>query len=1010
MMPRFLPRCSLVPLFALSAAASLRAAQPWQEVTMPTVAEAAASFAQPPREYGAIHWALGFPPPRERILSDIAQIDANGGSGYMINSGGKSPKYLSPEYLELFKLALDECKKHGLRMWIDGDDGYPDGFAGGMISRDYPQLGMQGIVADAHYTVAGGQTLSMPLPVDTLGIVASSRAAAPAPAANAAPPEAGAPDVAAPGASGTTPAPTSQAVPLPVDGNFKWTAPSGGMWEVTFEGSTGEAHYSVASGQTLAIPLPPDTKGIQANPRTGGRGGPGGRGGARAGLETPPPSTVIPLPTDGQFKWTAPEAGTWEVTFVRHLYRSSPTRYGQRADGTRDKDSLYSLIDYLDAEATATYIRLVFETYAKVAGDEFGKTMLGFRGDEPDYTGFMPWTPKLLDTFQKQKGYDLKPYIALFFATPLTPEAQRAKADYWDVWSGLFRDNFYKPLQAWSRAHHMDYMMHLNHEEIMMNPRGGEDMTRNEGSFWRDMRYVGVPGVDNLSQIGPGIVADFPKLAGSAAHLYGHPQVWTEAGGGVGQGGKFVFDYQLVRGINYMNLRGLNTAPSAEGGALLNPNAAIGHYASRAQYLMAIGRPAAQVALFHPTDSYWLGDQEADTVTVRLTTQLLEHQIDFDHIDADTLATVCTLEGGGLKNLSGQVYRAMIVPTSTVIQKDVLARLRAFAAAGGKVVFVGRTPTMVVGRTFLHPEPGAPDLSFATLEPTPDITDRVVAALPPPDVRLDAACPPLKYMRRSLKDAEVYFFFNESNQAQSRTATLVGTGQVQVWDATTGTIHPLAGVAKAAGTVAVPLALAPQESRFIVIGALPAGAGEPRPTLSGSQSIADLGGDWSVTLGDKQMTTSLKTWEDMGVAAFTGTGIYRREFTAPTSLPPGRRVYLDLGNVHEIARVRLNGTELPARPWPPYLWDVTASIKEGANALEVQVQTVSVVDPRAAFGGGAPGGRRGGPGAPGPEGGAARGSAPTAVPPGGAGRGGLYSAPPPVAASGLLGPVRVLTQ
>ena len=57
----------------------------------------------------------------------------------------------------------------------------------------------------------------------------------------------------------------------------------------------------------------------------------------------------------------------------------------------------------------------------------------------------MPWTPKLLETFQKQKGYDLKPYIAGFFATPLTPEAQRAKADYFDVWSGMFRDNFYKP-------------------------------------------------------------------------------------------------------------------------------------------------------------------------------------------------------------------------------------------------------------------------------------------------------------------------------------------------------------------------------------------------------------------------------------------------------------------------------------------------------------------------------------------------------------------------------------
>jgi hypothetical protein len=195
----------------------------------------------------------------------------------------------------------------------------------------------------------------------------------------------------------------------------------------------------------------------------------------------------------------------------------------------------------------------------------------------------------------------------------------------------------------------------------------------------------------------------------------------------------------------------------------------------------------------------WMNDKEADDVTLSLVTQLLEHQIDFDHIDADELATVCTLDRGGLKNLSGQVYRVVIVPTSTVIQKGVLDRLRAFADAGGKVIFVGRTPTMVVDRIFMHPEDGSPDLSFATLEPAPEITARVVAALPPPDVKLEAACPPVKYIHRTLRDGEVYFFFNETNQTRSCIATLAGMGQVQVWDATRGTIHPLAGVGASCG-------------------------------------------------------------------------------------------------------------------------------------------------------------------------------------------------------------------
>lgn len=119
----------------------------------------------------------------------------------------------------------------------------------------------------------------------------------------------------------------------------------------------------------------------------------------------------------------------------------------------------YFTNEYLNPDATRTYLKIIFETYEKLVGDEFGKTILGFRGDEPDYTGFMSWTPKLFETFQKEKGYDLQPYIAQFFTNELTAEAKRVKADYWDVWSGLFRDNFFKPMQDWCRARKMDYVV-----------------------------------------------------------------------------------------------------------------------------------------------------------------------------------------------------------------------------------------------------------------------------------------------------------------------------------------------------------------------------------------------------------------------------------------------------------------------------------------------------------------------------------------------------------------------
>jgi len=910
------PLASLLLLASVAAAqtpdgaTAAPASRPWQTITLPTVAEAAAAFPSPPHETGAIHWAIwGGEQSKEKILATIEHIYANGTYVVMIdNSRGLRPKYFTPEYLDLVKFTVAECKKRGMKVWIEGDAGYPDGFAGGMISQDYPQLGMQGIVADAHYSVVAGQTLQTNVPPDTLGILA----------------------------------------------------------------------YNPGSGLCRSLPIP----------------------------------------ADGQVRWTAPEPGMSEVIFVRHVYRSSPTRFVDRADGTADKDSLYSEIDYLDPQATQTYIHLILDTYAKIVGDDFGTTVLGFRGDETDYTGFMPWTPKLLETFQREKGYDLQPYIAQFFAPTLTADARRAKADYWDVWSGMFRDNFYRPLADWCAARGMGYMTHLNHEELMIDWNRGEDLVRNEGSFFRDMRYVQVPGVDNLNQIGPGIVADFPKLATSAAHLFGRPQVWEEEGGNPFQAGKFIADYNFVRGMNFLQIRGLDAAPAGDS-PLPNPAAMIAGYVNRASYLLASGRPGAQVALYHPTDNMWYGDKEADDVTVKLVTQLMEHQIDFDHIDLDALVSVCTLEDGGLKNLSGQVYRAIVVPSITAIDRRMLERLRAFAAGGGKVVFVGRTPSLVVDQTFLRAAAGAPDLSFATLEPRPEITDRVIAALPARDVVLDAPCPPLKYIRRNLKDGDVYFFFNESAKSVTQTATLTGTGEVQVWDATSGSIHPLAGAAKADGSATVPLTLGPQETKFIVIGPLPAGAADPAPSVSLSQSILELGGDWSITLGDRQVTSPLKSWPALGAGSFAGIADYKQSFTTPDALPSGKRIYLDLGEAHEMVRVLLNGSPLEARAWPPYLWDVTSALRSGANSIEIEVAGPAAAARRGGFGLG--GGRR--PGETAPTATAPKGFAPTGVPGGlggtgafGGGRGRFAPGGPPLRSApaaeikGLIGPVRLIAQ
>ncbi len=848
-------RVTNIILFPVLAGA-LFAQQPWQQITVPSTAEVAANFKTPPHEFGAIQPFAGWNGPdaaerRARIIQDLDRLAANGIFMVNVSPGRGTPAYLSPEHMDQMRFIVQQAAKRGMKLWLQDESDYPSGFAGGKISKQYPQLGMQGIVADIRVRVIPGQTLSMPAPPDTLAIFATKSS----------------PDQQVQGM-----------VPIAVPGNgqLRWTVPA--------EGST---------------------------------------------------------PNEPRL--------SWEVVFVRHIYTSSPTRNFNREDGTRAKDSLYSLIDYLDADATRAFLKITHETYRAALGDEFGRTVLGFFGDEPDYSiPGLPWTPKLLTEFQQRKGYDLTPHIPRFFSGKLSDDAQRAKADYYDVWSGIFQNSFFGTQAEWCEKNHVEYLVHLNHEETMLS------LIRSEGDYFRDNRFVQVPGIDNLNQLIPSAVhtADatwrvnnnFPKLASSAAHLFGRPKVWSEEGGGTGIDGKFQLDFQLVRGVNLLQIRvpvmrGPGAPDSAGVPDQVPPQAPLlAWYANRGGYLMAIGRPAAQVGLYHPANSIWMGDEEADRSTTKIGWQLLEHQVDWDYFDEQSLSSVAAIDGGGFRNLSGQVYKAIVVPSSIVITRTGLERFRAFTKAGGKVIFVGQTPKLVVDKTFLNAK-DVPDLSFATLiEASGEITPKVIAALPKADVTLDSAFPRLTYTHRTWRDADMYLFFNESDKPESRTATIAGHGKAQAWDLGTGEIHAISGVSAGGGAVKFPLVLGPYETKVVVVGPLPNGVSDPEPSMTSGTTLAELTGDWQLDLNGKPMTTELKPWEELGTSGYVGPATYRKQFTFGVA-PAGKRVFLEIADVHDYARVKLNGKALEPRAWQPYRWDVTSAVKPGNNDLEIEVRT-----------------------------------------------------------------------
>jgi len=592
------------------------------------------------------------------------------------------------------------------------------------------------------------------------------------------------------------------------------------------------AHIPATGGDLIAHAIKPETVAVTAINQADG-------------------STIqIPI-ANAAIAWKAPP-GNWTVVIVEHQFSTSPTR--SDTNPKRVKDGTQSLEDYLDPAATQQYLAFTHEQYKKYLGDEFGHTIMGFRGDEPDYSiRGLPWTPKFFARFQQLKGYDIRPFVATFITaagqtpTPLTESQRRAKADYYDVFSQMFRDGFFKVQGDWCAANHLEYQVHLNHEEAELQ------LARSEGSFFRAMRFVQVPGIDSIwHQIFPDTISDFPRLASSASHMYGKPRAFTESFAAYRPeptvtGARYVLNEQFVRGINLVETMYYpsSATPGGHGRSPYMNDPAYPQlltYTRRMSYLLSMGHPAAEVALYLPTSSLWLGDEASDTAFVSTERLLSEHQIDFDIVSEDALATDLKASRGTLETLSGNRYKTVILPSTAIISQAALDRLHTFANGGGHVLFLGRAPSLISAKAILNARAAtAADFSWAAVEtstqlqptPTPPaqppanppapqivppaILHAVMTAVGAQDITLDNPDPALKIMTRRLKDSTVYLLFNEGAAPETHAITFRTDAQmIETWDPETGAVSSTVST-RSEGTMTVQLNMKPYATTILMV-------------------------------------------------------------------------------------------------------------------------------------------------------------------------------------------------
>jgi hypothetical protein len=683
----------------------------------------------------------------------------------------------------------------------------------------------------------------------------------------------------------------------------------------------------------------------------------------------------LPLPNDTNTLLVDPVSGSR----VAIIFTARPTgqvvkRAAVAAEGW--------VLDPFSHDAVATHLKAVGEPLVKAFGATppyaiFSDSLEAYGAD---------WTPNLPAEFKKRRGYDLIPHLPELVAGG-TPEADKLRHDWGRTLTELVDQNYLTQINNWAIAHHTKFRSQTYGEPaVSFSSQDLAGLPEGEGPQWRSFSTL--------------------RWASSASHVFGHAvtsgETFTWLHSPVFRATpldmKTEADMDFIMGENQLVFHGWPySAPDGKvpepGWSLYAAGAFNDHnpwhpvmpsvtaYITRISYLLQQGRPANQVAVLLPTDDAWAGFSPANVsitgampqlITPALMSAILSAGYNVDYIDADAINKV------GLGS-----HQILVLPPTDRIPLSTLRRIRQFVAGGGRVISVGRAPSLdAEGETNAEITAWSKQLfdpAASTFVPDesklPDALHQATA----PDLQLapgdDSVKSQLGFIRRKLADADIYFVANTSNRTLDATATFATKYRfAEQWD-------PDSTVSASASANAQTIHLEPYESRIFIFSDSP----DSKPAVAIGPQLADLSADWQVTFtaANKSVTESTLTdWTaDPATLHYSGEAVYSRDFTlaaapagsvflaveggqplpgSPNSQPepqaiganglpnplitragPGMHAYFD-PPIREAALVTINGAPAGALWHPPYRLDVTKLLKPGVNHVEIHVYNTAL--------------------------------------------------------------------
>jgi hypothetical protein len=667
---------------------------------------------------------------------------------------------------------------------------------------------------------------------------------------------------------------------------------------------------------------------------------------------------------DGTLDWTPP-AGHWVI--LRFGYSLlGITNHPATAEATGLE------VDKLNRAYVKNYMETYLDRYKQTVGaDYMGKRGIRYVINDSWEAGSQNWTDNMISQFKELRGYDPLPWMPVL-AGKVVESAEASDRFLWDfrkTISDLIANEHYGQLEATLHEWHMGHYGESHESGRAFVADGMEVKKFNEVPM--SAMWTQTPGV-NKEQYGYN--ADDRESA-SVAHIYGQnlaaaesmtaaagPWAWSPATL------KPTADQEFLNGINRFVIHesahqplvgkapGMTLGPF---GQWFNRNETWAEeaspwvkYIARTSYLLQQGHFGADLVYFYGEDS-------------NLTAIFADKAPDvpagygFDYINADGLIHMLSVTGGRITTKSGMSYRVLgLDPHSKHMSLPVLRAIYKLVEDGAVVagpkptddpsladdrtefkklndsLFGDGTGVRHAGKGMVYAGQALADV-FNALKVAPDFD----YTKPESDTRI-------LFVHRKLVDGDLYFVDNRNDRDERVDASFRVTGKApELWHAETGNSEPVS-YKIAEGRTTVPLHLEPWGTVFVVFRkatkarsrALPKVVETPLATVEGPWSVSfqpGRGAPASITL-DKLISWTESA--DAGVKYFSGSGTYTKTIQAsPKWFKKGARLWIDLGEVKNLAEVMVNGKSLGVVWHAPYRVEATRALKPGPNEVTIKV-------------------------------------------------------------------------